>query len=344
MSNFHSPVKKEQPCNITTISKSKAPFEMDDVKFGRVLDRRQQQQKYTKPMADETFIERSKLNNPMNSMILGLGTSPPMCWNWVHPQLQHLLYSSNSKQTANQNEYCNASTKPLKRSKPPPPSSSLNNISYKLTKYGIPDHLRRVYRHLPMPIQKVFSYNQYANPKNNKKDSKPQKIDNNNHNILAEDKRCTVHSPSTLEATSLPSSSSGIFRYSEKWQEFQKFDSPIRVERTQHPIILGPYTTLEQFEHEIFKKINNFKIKPNQHQITVSHKNKNQLKFLLPLLEATCFVIIAHTICYLTFFYFKGTVYPSQQQQELRKFKPCTQQQQKINGKLVRPWEDHGSI
>ena len=49
-------------------------------------------------------------------------------------------------------------------------------------------------------------------------------------------------------------------------------------------------------------------------------------------------------ICYLTFFYFKGTVYPSQQQQELRKFKPCTQQQQKINGKLVRPWEDHGSI
>ena len=74
---------------------------MDDVKFGRVLDRRQQQQqKYTKPMADETFIERSKLNNPMNSMILGLGTSPPMCWNWVHPQLQHLLCSSNSKQTA----------------------------------------------------------------------------------------------------------------------------------------------------------------------------------------------------------------------------------------------------
>ena len=65
--------------------------------------------------------------------------------------------------------------------------------------------------------------------------------------------------------------SPGTFRYSEKWQEFQKYDSPTRVELTKHPIIFGPYTTLEQFKYEIFKKVNNFKIHPNQHDIKVSH-------------------------------------------------------------------------
>ena len=308
MYNFQSPpvkrgADKQQPRNTITF---KTPFKTDDAKIGRVFDRKQQR---CKQRANETLVEEKRdLENPMNSLILGLGNPPPppMCWNLIicpycrialfgrqqyqehcaqfHPQSNHHLHSC--KQTADdQNEDLFRSKPALKRSHP---TTSLNNISYKLTKYEVPENLKRVFRHfLPMPIQKVFSYKQYANPKNsNNKDLK-----SSNDNLLAVNKQlmssekancCAMmikpssQSPA-FEAKqyqhheTIPPSSSGIFRYSEKWQEFQKCDSPIRVEHTQHPIILGPYTTLEQFEYEIFKKINNFKMQPNQHQITVSH-------------------------------------------------------------------------
>ena len=54
-----------------------------------------------------------------------------------------------------------------------------------------------------------------------------------------------------------------LSRHSEKWQEeFQKDqdNNPFTMGHTQSPIVLGPHTTLERFEHEILKKDNVFKI------------------------------------------------------------------------------------
>ena len=70
-----------------------------------------------------------------------------------------------------------------------------------------------------------------------------------------------------------------ISRHSEKWrEEFQKNDrnSPFTVGRTHSPIVLGPHTTLERFEHEILKKDNVFKIPLNSPQNIISKLQMEQ--------------------------------------------------------------------
>ena len=201
MSNFQSLVKKgpdkQQPSNT---SASKIPFKTD--MEAMVFDRKRQKCKET---IDEISIEKRSLENPMNSLILGLGSTPPWCWNLIicpycrislfgrqqyqehctqfHPQLSH-LYSSSGEQIADHNiDFVHS--KHLISS---PPSL---NISYKLTKYEVPENLRRVYRH--MPIKKVFSYKKYANPKNDK----DRKTSTNN--LLEVNKQ-----PKTSEKTNCP--------------------------------------------------------------------------------------------------------------------------------------------